>query len=146
MSTLQKAIRDLAVVNLTAQLPGGTNIKRAPRRSLDDSEILPGCVCIFSHGDRPENQDDDQMLPHPRIYTLRVEGIANGRPEEDATDTLATAIRRAFLLDDSFTPAGGTALCSRVVWVGQIWSGDEGDPVQALTALDFDCHYLWRPE
>ena len=62
------------------------------------------------------------------------------------TDPLAIATRRAVLLDDSFTPAGGTALCNRVVWVGQIWSGDEGDPVQALTALDFDCYYLWRPE
>ena len=86
------------------------------------------------------------MQPHERVYTLRVEGIANGRPEEDVTDPLAIATRRAFLLDDSFTPAGGTALCNRVVWVGQIWSGDEGDPVQALTALDFDCYYLWRPE
>lgn len=146
MSTQQKAIRDAIFTRLTAQLPVGTLTFRAPRRSLDDTEIGLGVVCVFSHGDRPANQGDDHSGRHERIYTVRIECIANGRPEEDTTDTLAIAVRRALLTDDSLTDVGALALTRRITWNGQIWSGDEGDPVQALTGLDFDCYYTWSPE
>jgi len=145
MSTQQKAIRDAIFARLTAQMPG-SNIYRSPRWSIDDSKIAPGTLCLFSHGDRPATSEDDHSGRHERIYTVRIECIANGRPEEDATDGLAIAVRRALLTDDSLTDSGALALTRRITWNGQVWSGDEGEPVQALTGLDFDCYYLWSPE
>ena len=138
MSTQQRVIRDAIFTRLAVQLPG-VILMRSPRRMVDDAEIP--CVCVFSHGDRPANADDDHAQSHERIYTVRVEAIAAGRPEEDATDALAIAVRKAILTDDSL---GGSAW--RITWAGQVWSGDEGDPVQALTGLDFDVTYLWSPE
>ena len=138
MSTGQKSIRDEVFLRITAALPD-VLVFRSPRRALDDSEIP--CVCVFSHGDRPTSEEEDHSQAHERIYTLRVEVIANGRPEEDATDELVAKIRTAILTDDTL---GGA--CRRITWASQVWSGDEGDPVQALSGLDFSVFYLWSPE
>lgn len=138
MSTVQKAIRDAIFTRLTAQIPDVT-VFRSPRRSIDDSEIP--CVCVFSHGDRPADADSNHSETHQRIYTVRIEVIANGRPEEDATDELASKVRTV-VLSEGALPNGNC----QVSWAGQVWSGDEGDPVQALTGLDFDITYFWSPE
>jgi hypothetical protein len=147
MSTQQKAIRDAIVIRLTTELAGlvaPEHIFRSPERDLADSEIP--AVCVFSHRDRPQDPDADHQRPHTRIYTVRVEAVAEGRPQEDATDPLAAAVRKALLADDSLpTPAGETQAWA-VTWADQIWSGSEGEKVQALTALDFDITYRWRPE
>lgn len=142
MSTQQKAIRDAIVARLTTELAGlvaPEHIFRSPERDLADSEIP--AVCVFSHSDRPVDPDDDPRYPHQRIYTVRVECVGLGRPQEDATDGLATAVRKAVLADDTMQ-----GLLMRMTWDNQIWSGSEGDPVQGLTALDFNCHYLFQPE
>lgn len=147
MSTQQKAIRDAIFTHLKAQLSGvvaDSSFFRSPRREIADAEIP--CVCVFSHNDRPANPEDDHAGRHERVYTVRVEVVANGRPEEDATDALAIAVRRAILADDSLTETGALALARRITWNGQFWNGDEGDPVQAITGLDFDCYYTWSPE
>lgn len=142
MSTIQKQIRDAFVSLITAQVPG-VNVFRAPRRDLGEAD-LPA-ICIFSHTDRPESEDDDHQQSHPRVYTLRVEIIVAGRVEEDVTDDLAVSVRKAVLSDDSLA-GGGLALTRRITWSQQTWSGAEGDPAEALTGLEFNCFYLWRPE
>jgi hypothetical protein len=147
MSTQQKVIRDAIVARLTTQLTGlvaPEHIFRSPERDLADSEIP--AVCVFSHSDRPANSDDNTDSQHRRIYTVRIEVVSNGRPQEDATDDLAIAVRRALLSDDSLPSASWVPAAWAISWSGQIWSGSEGEQVQALTALDFDVFYLWRPE
>lgn len=147
MSTQQRAIRDAIVARLTTELAGlvaPEHIFRAPERDLAKSDYP--AVCVFSHGDRPANPDDNTDGQHRRIYTIRIEAIANGRPQEDATDALAVAVRRALLVDDSLPSASWVPAAWGISWSGQIWSGHEGETVEALTALDFDVFYLWRPE
>lgn len=143
MSTQQKIIRDAFVALITAEvavLVAEEHIFRSPERDLADKEYP--ALCIFSHGDRPSNPDDDQRFPHQRIYTLRVEGVAHGRPQEDATDPLAKAVRKAVLSDDTLQ-----GLVMGITWDNQIWGGSEGENVaQAVTALDFNVHYLFQPE
>jgi len=142
MSTQQKAIRDAIVARLTTELAGlvaPEHIFRSPERDLADNEIP--AICIFSHQDRPVDEEDDQRFPHQRVYTLRVEVVAKGRPQEDAADDLASHVRKAVLAEDTL---GG--LCVRITWVGQLWSGFEGEIVQALSGLDLNCYYLFRPE
>lgn len=138
MSTIQKLIRDAIVSAITTQVPTVT-VFRAPRREIAESE-LP-CVCVFSTSDRPLSSDDDHAEAHQRVYTVRVEVRALGRPEEDATDTLAVAIRKAVLTDDTL---GRNAY--RTTWDAQAWDGSEDENPLAGTALDFACHYFWRPE
>ena len=140
MSTMQKQIRDavVALVTTASGLPT-TSIFRAPRREIPVS-CMPA-IAIYSKNDTPENVDADQMQPHVRIYTITVEIRASARPEEDATDALAIAIRRALLAEDSL---GGPAL--RTIWTNQIWDGAEDENPLAGTALDFAIHYRWRPE
>lgn len=147
MSTQQKVIRDAIIARLTTELAGlvvEEHIFRSPERDLADKEIP--AVCVFSHGDRPVNPDDDHAHEHRRIYTVRVEAVAEGRPQEDATDPLAKAIRKALLSDDRLHSVSGEPASWAITWAGQIWGGYEGEKVQALTALDFDVLYLWRPE
>jgi len=139
MSTTQKLLRDAVVASVQAALPG-VSIFRAPRRELAESD-LPA-VCIFGQHDRAQNADeDDHTKAHQRVYTLRVEIRAKGLVEDDTTDSLAVAVRRAVLTEDTL---GG--LCDRTVWSEQVWDGDEGDPPLSGTALDFSHFYLWRPE
>lgn len=137
MSSQQRTIRN-AVVTLLTAIPGVT-VHRSPRYEIAEKE-LPA-LAVFSHGDRPEDQDDDHQKSHRRVYTLRVEVQANGRPEEDATDDLAVAVRKAILADDSLGQ-----LVHRITWAEQAWDGDEGEFPLAGTYLDFNVFYLWRPE
>jgi len=137
MSSQQRTIRN-AVVTLLEAIPG-VHVFRSPRFEIAEAE-LPA-LAVFSHGDRPEDQDDDHQKSHRRTYTLRVEIRAKGRPEEDATDDLAVAVRKAILADDSL---GG--LVHRITWAEQAWDGDEGEFPLAGTYLDFNVFYLWRPE
>jgi len=138
MSSLQFQIRAAAKPLLLAAT-GLTSLFSSPRRNLGTAE-LPA-LCVFSHGDKPLNMDDDQTQPHERVYTLRVEIRVANRPEDDATDAMAIQVRRAMLADDTL---GG--LVRRIVWIDQQWDGSENDEPLAGTALDFNCHYLWRPE
>ncbi len=140
--TQQRQIREAIKARLEAQLPG-VPVHLAPRFVVPDSG-LP-CVGIFSRGDRPLDEGDHAKA-HSRIYTLRIEVAAKGRPEEDATDDLAVAVRTAILTDDSLTDPGQLGLASGIFWVGQDWDGEEGDEPEAKTGLDFDIYYRWRPE
>jgi len=117
-----------------------TALYNAPRRPIP-GEDLPA-LCLFSHGDRPVDPDDDFMQSHERVYTLRVEIRVEERPEDDATDALAMAVRRAFTGDDSL----GLPFVRRVAWIGQQWDGAEDENPLGGTALDFNVHYLWSPE
>jgi hypothetical protein len=99
-------------------------------------------ICVFSHADKPVDPDADHEQAHERVFTLRVEIRVAERPEDDATDALAMAIRRAFLADDSL----GLPFVRRTLWIDQQWDGsEEGGPLGG-TALDFNVHYLWSPE
>lgn len=135
--TIQRQIRD-AIAALLTPLPG-VNVFRSPRRVLAAGE-LPA-VCIFSQGDRPQEDDADHAKQHWRVYTVRVEIRVPALPEDDATDYLAVEVRRALLADDTL---GG--LVDRITWTEQAWDGDEADAQLGGTALDFACFYLWRPE
>lgn len=142
MSSVQAQIRAAAQPLLLAAtaLPAGSYYK-APRFNIPES-ALPALL-VYSHGDKPLSPDDDEMLPHERVYTLRVEIRVQERPEDDATDALATAVRRALLKDDSLGLGG---VVRRVVWIDQQWAGVEEDNPISGTALDFNVHYLWSPE
>jgi hypothetical protein len=135
MSLQQKAIRDAVVGCLEAALPADTHIFRSIRRELGEGE-LPA-VCIYSVSNRPEDDIQDQRFAHHRIYTLRVEVRAIGRPEEDITEGLCDQIRAAVLTD----PTLG-ALCHQIGWADQLWDGEEQEQPLAGTALDFQLHYL----
>jgi hypothetical protein len=138
MSTIQKQIRDAVMVRLQT-IPGVTTFFRSPRRVIGEQE-LPA-LCLYSHNDKPLSDDDDHQQAHQRVYTLRVEIRAQGRPEEDATDDLCIAVRRALLQDDSLGQ-----LVNRITWGDQQWDGSEDENPLAGTALDFNVFYLWRPE
>lgn len=139
--TLQAQIRAAARALLMAKTGfPEESIFRAPRRNLSPEE-LPA-LCIYSHGDRPVNPDDDATRPHERVYILRVEVRVSDRPEDDATDDLASQVRQAILTDDSL----GLPDVRRIVWADQQWDGAEDEKPLAGTALDFNVHYLWRPE
>ena len=112
----------------------------SPRRNLSPAE-LPA-LCVYSHGDRPADADADATQCHERVYTLRVEVRVADRPEDDATDALAAAVRRALLTDDSL----GLPFVRRITWIDQQWDGAEEESPLAGTALDFNVHYLWSPE
>lgn len=135
--TLQKDIRDFVAARL-ALIPSCT-VFLAPRREIGQGE-LPA-LCLYSGTDQAASEDDDHARQHERVYTLRVEIRASGRPEEDATDSLAQAVRRAILTDDTFG-----SLVYRTTWSSQAWDGDEADYPLAGTILEFRVHYLWRPE
>lgn len=135
--SLQKQIRT-AVAALLGTIPG-VKVFASPRFDIAEAE-LPA-LCVFSHGDVPSNSDDDHARAHERTYTLRVEIRAKGRPEEDATDDIAVAVRKAILADDSLGQ-----LVHRITWAEQAWDGDEGEFPLAGTYLDFNVFYLWRPE
>jgi hypothetical protein len=135
--TIQRQIRDAMAARISAETT--TNVFRAPRRVLPASECP--AVCLFGHQDRPENDDDDSTGRHFRLYTVRVEIVVCGEPEDDRTDAYAAAVRRALLADDSL---GG--LVEKTTWTEQTWDGDhETDPILARTGLDFTCRYLWSP-
>jgi len=137
MTTVQAQIRASVAVKLAA-IPGVTAFLLSPRRIIAE-QSLPA-VCLYSHGDRVVNDRDDQMGPHERVYSLRVEIRVPGRPEEDVTDSFSIAVRRALLQDDTL---GG--LANRIVWTDQQWDGTEDENALGGTALDFNVFYLWRP-
>lgn len=137
MSTLQKQIRTAIAANIQA----GTGLAPLMSPRCDVATLDLPAVCIFSHGDKPQDEEEDHQKAHHRIYTVAVDVSAEGRPEEDATDDLAVKVRQAVLSDDSL---GG--LVDRVIWADQIWAGVEGETPMAGTVLTFNCFYLWRPE
>jgi hypothetical protein len=141
MSTLQKQIRDLVLTKVQATT-GFTdaNSYRAPRRDIPAVD-LPALL-IYSHNDRPIDADVDQRFPHERAYTLRVELRVKERVEDDATDLLASQVRRALLTTDD--TLGG--LVMRTIWDQQQWDGVENDIPESGTALDFTFHYVFQPE
>jgi len=138
--SLQKDIRDAIrpLVVAAAGIPD-TSYFAAPRKDLADA-LMP-LVAVYSTGDVPADPSDDHSRTHQRIYTLQVEIRCSGREEEDTTDELAIAIRRAILSDDTL---GGLAL--RTTWVNQGWDGQDGDPPYSATGLQFSFHYFWSPE
>ena len=140
MTTIQRQIRDAAVALIQSQLPT-VQVMRSPRRDLGEADFP--AVCIFSHQDRPLSEEDDHMQAHERVYTLRIEVIASARPEEDATDDLCVAVRKALLADDAL---GLTGVVRRTTWSLQTWAGSDADPAEALSGLEFNTYYLWRPE
>lgn len=135
--TIQRQIRD-AIAALLEAIPG-VQVFRSPRRVLAAAE-LPA-LCVYSQGDRPQDEDDDHQRAHWRVYTVRVEIRVAALPEDDATDDLAAEVRRALLAERAL---GG--LVDRITWTEQAWDGDEADTQLGGTALDFACYYLWRPE
>lgn len=140
MSTLQKQIRDRVVQLVqTATLLPLSSIYRAPRRDIDAAD-LPA-VLVYSHSDHPLSGDDDHQRQHERLYVLRIEARVATRVEDDATDLLASQIRKALLADD--TLAG---LVYRITWDQQQWDGVEEQVPESGTALDFSFHYLYQPE
>lgn len=138
MSSKQKQIRDAIVAALTPLVPSG-NLFRSPRFTIAEAN-LP-CIAAFSTSDRPAEDDSDHQAPHVRVYSIRVELRAIGRPEEDVLDDLSASVRRAILTDDSL---GG--LANRITWAEQLWDGSEDESPNAGSAFDFNVFYLWRPE
>jgi len=136
--SLQKQIR-LALVALLTQGFPDMHVFQAPRRQLDHPD-MPS-LSIFSHEDRPLNDEDDQQRSHIRCYTVRVELRVESLVEDDATDDLAVRVRQCLMTESLL---GGLAL--RITWSAQQWDGAEGETPMAGTALDFNIHYLWRPE
>lgn len=142
MSTQQKLIRTEFKNRIVAQLPG-VNVLWAVRRELAESEFP--AVNLFPGGDRPESNDDDHAKVHPRVYTIVAEITCLGRPEDDATDDLAVAVRKAVLPDDA-SGAVLSGMAKRITWTDQEWDGGEGDNPIAGTKLEFNVYYTWRPE
>ena len=140
MSTLQKQLRDHVTTLLATAtgLPSGS-IFSSPRRDIP-VELLPALL-IYSHADKPMDEEEDHSKEHQRIYTLRVEARVSDRPEEDATDTLSIAIRKAILQDDTLA-----TLVIRTTWALQQWDGVEEKAPVSGSAQDFNFHYFWRPE
>jgi len=140
MSTLQKQIRTrVAALLATASGLPTASIFQSSRRDIPVS-LLPALL-VYSHADKPVDTEEDHSKPHQRIYTLRIEARVADRPEEDATDTLCIAIRKAILQDDSLAQ-----LVIRTSWDLQQWDGvEEATPVSG-SALDFNFHYFWSPE
>lgn len=136
MSTQQRQIRDAVFALISSAVGSTATVYRAPRR-----DVSAPAVSIYSKDDRPLDPDCDMQQSHERAYTLQVEIRVEDRPEEDATDALATLIRNAVLHDDSLG-----LLARRIVWTSQIWAGSEDDAPLAGTIVDFQIHYLWRPE
>ena len=138
MSTIQKQIRDAVMARLQT-IPGVTTFFRSCHRVVGEQE-LPA-VFLYSHNDRAVNERDNQQEPHERAYTVRVEIRLEGRPEEDVTDDLCIAVRRALLQDVTLN-----GLVNRIVWTDQAWDGTEDENALAGSALDFSIFYLWKPE
>jgi len=147
MSTHQKQIRDavkaLLVTATGMQMATSTPtpgcIYPSARRDIPD-ELLPA-ILVYSHADKPVDPDEDHSKSHQRIYTLRVEARVADRPEEDATDALCIAIRKAVLQDDT-----QAQLIIRTTWDLQQWDGVEQVVPVSGSALDFNFHYFWSPE
>ncbi len=135
MSTRQKQIRAFLFAAISAGVPTGTTVHQDRRKPLEQ-ESLPS-VTIFSVSDRPAEEDVDHGRPHMRVYTLRAECITTGRPDDDATDDLAEAVRVAVFQDQG---CGG--LAERIGFSGQQWDGAELEEAYAATALDFAVTYL----
>ena len=136
MSTQQKQIRDAVFALISSAVGSTATVYRAPRR-----DVAAPAVSVYSKEDQPLDPECDVMAPHERVYTLQVEIRVEDRPEEDATDALAVLVRNAVLRDDSLGQ-----LARRIVWSSQIWAGSEDDSPLAGTIVDFQIHYLWRPE
>lgn len=134
MSLQRKAIRDAVVACLEAALPVGTHIFRSIRRELGEGE-LPA-VCIYSVSNRPEDETQNQRYAHERVYAIRVEVRAIGRPEEDITEGLCDLICETVLTDLTLA-----RLCHQVGWSDQLWDGEEQEQPLAGTAIDFHLHY-----
>ena len=116
-----------------------TKVLRSPRFQVDAAD-LP-VVAVYAHGDRPVDPEAISDRRHDRVYTVAVEINAVGRIEEDATDVLATAVRKAILADGTL---GG--LCSYITWASQEWGSKETQVAESATLLLFSCHYMWSPE
>lgn len=137
MTTVQKQIRSGLQAICEAALPAA-HVLMAPRFELGKAN-LPA-VCIFGHEDRPREADANTTQEHQRVYTVRVEICAEAAPEDDATDAMAVAIRRAALAENILWP-----IVDEIHWSAQMWAGNEGEDPMARTALDFDFTYLYDP-
>lgn len=131
--TIQKQIRSGFQAIIAGALPLA-HVLMAPRFELGKAN-LPA-VCIFGHEDRPREADADTSNPHQRVYTVRVEICVEDAPEDDATDAMAVAIRRAVLAENVLWE-----IVDEIRWTGQMWAGNEGEDPMARTALDFDVIY-----
>ena len=136
--TIQAQIRSTIKVLLVQALPA-VHVLMAPRYQLGKTH-LPA-LAIFGHEDRPLEADADTQQLHQRVYTVRVEVRVEDSPEDDCTDPLAKAIRRALLTQDlALWP-----LVDQISWTSQMWTGDEGEDPMSGTALDFEFVYQFDP-
>ena len=120
-----------------------TGLAAAHVHGLDGIDVDPSNlpdIVLMSMEDKLQENSEDSAGGMTRDYTFAI-AITAKSTAESATDTMASQVRKALLVDPYL---GGLIL--DLSWDSQEWGSGSGSTPLAMTRLTFTATYAWRPE